>query len=168
MKDKLTADDIVVVAFHDHGTRYIGKIYNDDWMREKGFLDADKTKAIDLVQDHLDKRLMKVAPTDKLSVALELMTKYDISQIPVIDNAKNVGSLDERHIFPDILANQDIKNDDVAKHMKAAFPVVEANTPIEEVSTMITKEIGAVLVKTTNNDDVHIITRHDVIKAVGK
>ena len=168
LKDELKEDDVVVVIMHDSGSRYVGKIFNDDWMRERGFLDADKAKAIDLVQDHLDKRLMKVAPTDKLSVALELMTKYDISQIPVIDNTNNVGSLDERHIFPDILANQDIKNDEVAIHMKEAFPVVEANTPIEEVSTMITKEVGAVLVKTTDNDDVHIITRHDVIKAVGK
>jgi hypothetical protein len=52
MKDRFKEGDVVVVIFHDHGTRYLGKMFNDDWMRDRGFLEEKSPKAIDLIERH--------------------------------------------------------------------------------------------------------------------
>lgn len=167
MKDKYKEGDVVVILFHDHGSRYVGKMFNDDWMKDRGFLvDNQSTTAMDLIQPHKTEKLVTVAPTDTVSMAIEKMKKFDISQIPVQNGEGFVGSLDDSRLFNLLCENSDVKNEKVETVMADPFPEVEGNASMDEVSKKITKENSAVLVRDSNGN-MHIITKHDVIAAIG-
>jgi cystathionine beta-synthase len=83
LKDHFKPEDVVVVLFHDSGSRYVGKMFNDDWMRERGFLEEIKSRRCD--KDHIDKPLIVARTEELVSHAIERMRKYKISQIPVMD-----------------------------------------------------------------------------------
>lgn len=166
MKHMFKKDDVVVVIFHDHGTRYLGKMFNDDWMRDRGFLDVSKPKAIDLVYGHKDKKLITINSDSLIIDAVQLMTKFNISQIPVVDSTGNfVGALNDSNVFAQLILNDKLKQEAVSKVMEKSFPFVDINAPIEEVSKLITRENNAVLIKELSGD-VHIITKHDIINAI--
>jgi len=167
MKGMFKKGDVVVVIFHDHGTRYLGKMFNDDWMRDRHFLEMTKPKASDLVASHKDQKLLTVDVSDTVQKALELMNKYFISQIPVKENGNFVGSLSDSYLFSRLMEDSDIKNQPVQRLMQPAFPVVGEKAPIEEVSKLITKDNNAVLMRDLGGN-VHIITKHDIIEAVAK
>jgi cystathionine beta-synthase len=167
MKDLFKKGDVVVVIFHDHGTRYLGKMFNDDWMRDRHFLEITKPKAIDLVSGHKNLKLITVEESDSIGAAWEVMNKYNISQIPVKRGMDFVGSLSDSYLFTKVLENGDVKNQDVKSIMQAAFPIVGEKAPIEEVSKLITRDNNAVLMKDMGGN-VHIITKHDIIEAVAK
>ena len=86
LKEHFKKDDVVVVLFHDHGSRYVGKMFNDDWMRERGFLEEEVSTAVDLIKDHQDKPLVTIKTEELVSHAIERMRKFQISQIPVVDS----------------------------------------------------------------------------------
>lgn len=166
MKNKFSPDDVVVVLFHDHGSRYVGKMYNDEWMRERGFLEDECSRAIDLVQDHLNLPLVTVRSEELVSHAVERMRKFGISQIPVVDATENfVGSLHDADLFQAYFENKDIYNKPVREFMRAPFPIVSESTPIEEISKLINRDNPAVLVKLLNGKH-QIITKHDIIKSI--
>jgi cystathionine beta-synthase len=167
MKDKFKKGDAVVVIFHDHGTRYLGKMFNDDWMRERHFLEVTRPKAIDLVAGHKNLKLLTVDVNATIAEALNLLTKYNISQIPVKNGKEFVGSLNEGNLFARLVQNSDLKNETVGAVMQPPFPVIGERTPIEEVSKLITKDNNAVLLRDMGGN-VHIITKHDIIEAVAK
>ena len=123
LKDELKEDDVVVVLFHDHGSRYVGKMFNDDWMRDRGFLEEEKTTALDLVQGHLDKHLVTVTPTDPVNHAIQLMHRYKISQIPVLDGSKVVGALTDNNMYGKLLENPELRELPVRNIMEDAFPL---------------------------------------------
>ncbi len=75
MKDMFKGGDVVVVIFHDHGTRYLGKMFNDDWMRDRGFLEIKKPKAIDLIASHKNQKLLTVEADASIADALGMMNK---------------------------------------------------------------------------------------------
>jgi cystathionine beta-synthase len=165
MKGELTKDDVVVVIFHDHGTRYLGKMYNEDWMRDRGFLETVRPKAIDLIRDHIDKPLITVQAEDSLSEAVKRMSKYSISQIPVMKGNEPVGSLSDNQVFAELFSGHHTKDDACHTLMQAPFPVVSPNTPMEDVSRLFSKETSAVLVRDLGGS-LHIITKEDVIRAM--
>ncbi len=167
MKDMFKKGDVVVIIFHDHGTRYLGKMFNDDWMRDRGFLQVSKPKAIDLISSHKGQKLVTVEDSASVSDALALMNKYDISQLPIKKGNDFVGSLDDGYIFSKLIHDNDIKNKKVADIMQKAFPIVEPQTTIDEISKLITKDNNAVLMRDLGGN-THIITKHDVIQAVAK
>jgi len=165
MKHMFKEGDVVVVIFHDHGTRYLGKMFNDDWMRDRGFLEVKKPKAIDLIKNHKDKKLITVSPETPISDAVALMTKFNISQIPVMSGHEIVGSLSDNYVFSQLILNDALKQGNVSTLMQKPFPVVDGNASIEDVSKQITRENSAVLVKDLGGS-VHIITKHDIIEAI--
>lgn len=165
LKEHFGPDDVVVVLFHDSGSRYVGKMFNDDWMRERGFLDEEITKAEDLIKDHKDKPLVIVRTEELVSHAIERLKKYKISQIPVIDSTGFVGSVDETDLFRSYFENKDIAEMPIKEVMGKPYPIVKANAPIEEVSKLISKDNQAVLVE-LENGKFHIITKHDIISSI--
>lgn len=167
MKHLFKPTDVVVVIFHDHGTRYLGKMFNDDWMRDRGFLEIKKPKAIDLITTHKNQKLVTINDNAPISDALNLMNKYGISQVPVIKDGKFVGSLNDNYLFNKLIADNSLKTKTVAELMQAAFPMVDANTPMDEISKLITKENNAVLM-TDLAGTVHIITKHDLILGISQ
>lgn len=167
MKDKFKKDDVVVVIFHDHGTRYLGKMFNDDWMRDRGFLEDTKPKALDLISGHSHQKLLTINVEEKIADAVHLMTKFNISQIPVKKGNEFVGALNDSYVFAQLIADDKLKQQTVDKVMQKAFPFVSMNTSIEDVSKLITKENNAVLLK-DRLGEVHIITKHDIIESISR
>lgn len=163
---KFGPDDVVVVLFHDHGSRYVGKMFNDEWMKERGFLEEKPTVAKDLIKNHINKPLITVKTEELVSHAIERMKAYKISQIPVEDTSGIVGSLDEADLFRAFLENPDIAETPIKDIMGAPYPIVQHHTAIAEVSKFITKENNAVLVDLGDGKH-HIITKHDIISAIG-
>ncbi len=165
LKDKLKKEDVVVVIFNDHGSRYVGKVYNDQWMMERGFLDVKTFK--DIVSGRGSKRLVTIAPTQTVSEAVELMKKYDIEHIPVLNGEGIVGSISEGGLFKKIISNPDIKSQPVKEVMEAPYPMVAYDAPVEKVSGLITKENGAVIAK-DESGNFQILTKYDVIQSLAK
>jgi cystathionine beta-synthase len=165
LKEHFKPDDVVVVLFHDSGSRYVGKMFNDDWMRERGFLEEEITTAEDLIKEHIDKPLVFVRTEELVSHAIERLRKYKISQIPVIDVNGFVGSLDESDLFQAYIVNKDVADKPIREVMGKPFPIVAPNASIEEVSKLINKENQAVLVDLGNGKH-HIITKHDIINSI--
>jgi cystathionine beta-synthase len=168
LKDELKEGDLVVVIFHDHGTRYLGKMYNDEWMLEKGFFDKKGLTAKDLVSGSSKQNLITVEASETLVNAIALMNKMNISQIPVSKDKRIVGSLNENLLYPKIVGNPDVKNATVETVMSPAFPFVDISAPIDSLSAMITDANPAVLVRDFKLDKTYIITRHDIINALTK
>ena len=166
MKDMFKPGDVVVVIFHDHGTRYLGKMFNDDWMRDRGFLEEEKKTALDLIKDHMGKHLVSVSSDTPVSQAILLMNQYNISQIPVMDNNVFVGSLNDNYLFKKLIETPELKELPVRNVMQESFPVVKAETTFENVSKHFQNGVKAVLVN-YDGDKHHIITQQDMIKAIG-
>ncbi len=165
LKDELTEDDVVVVLFHDHGSRYVGKMFNDDWMRDRGFLDEDITTAGDLVAKHGDLPLITLFGEELVSHAIDKMRKHYISQIPVVKDGKFVGSLDDSKVYQLLIDEPGLRDTPISSIMQEPFPIVKADATIEELSKLITKDMTAVLVELPNGQH-HIVTRHDLISAI--
>ncbi len=166
MRSMFKKGDVVVVIFHDHGTRYLGKMYNDDWMRDRGFLENEKPKASKLIEQHKHLPLVTANTTDITHDVIVKMRKYDISQIPVInEKGEFVGSLNDSHVFSLMLEKPELKNEVVEKVIQAPFPFVHPDASLEEVSKLINRDNNAVLVKTLAGA-IHIITKQDIIDAL--
>ena len=165
LKEHFKPDDVVVVLFHDSGSRYVGKMFNDDWMRERGFLEEEVTKALDLIKDHQDKPLIIVRTEELVSHAIERLKKYKISQIPVIDTTGFVGSIDETDLFRSYVEDKNIADKPIKDIMGKPYPIVKASTSMEEISKLINKDNQAVLLELENGKH-HIVTKHDIISSI--
>ncbi|MFM8596100.1 MAG: pyridoxal-phosphate dependent enzyme [Flavobacteriales bacterium] len=165
MKEQLTKDDFVVILFHDHGSRYVGKIFNDDWMRERGFLEENVVTAADLIAKHADKPLVSLYAEELVSHAVAKMRNFGISQIPVMKDNKFVGSIDDSHVYQLLVENPALRDAPISSIMGPAFPVVKASTPVEELCKLINKNTPAVLVELGEGKH-HIVSRYDVISAL--
>jgi cystathionine beta-synthase len=166
LKDHFKDDDVIVVIFHDHGSRYLGKMFNDDWMREKGFLEKSGMTARDLVASGLSGELFAVEETEPVAKAVRLMSQHDFSQISITRDRRLVGSLNESRLYSELVRNPDVKAQPVETIMQPAFPFVDISTPVDLLSTMITPENPAVLVRDFKTDKTFIITRSDVIRVL--
>ncbi|MGB3005022.1 MAG: pyridoxal-phosphate dependent enzyme [Chitinophagaceae bacterium] len=164
LKHRLKKDDLVVCVFHDHGSRYVGKIYNDQWMIERGFLDVKTFR--DVVNARGTKRLITIKATQTVSEAVGLMKKYDIEQLPVMNEEGLAGAISETGLFQKIFDNPEIKNSLIQDVIEPPFPLVTFDTPVERLSHLINKTNGAVLAK-DEGGNYHIVTKNDVIQALG-
>jgi cystathionine beta-synthase len=169
MANRFKKGDVVVVIFHDHGTRYLGKMFNDDWMRDRGFLpSAPKAIALDLVKGHSHLPLVTVKETDTCETAFAIMQKYGISQIPVTNEQKNfTGALEDAGLYAALLKNRDLMQSQVKDVMRKPFPIVSYSDTIDHVSALINKDNNAVLMMDLGGN-WHIITRYDVIGAMSE
>jgi cystathionine beta-synthase len=168
MKDTFKEDDVVVVIFHDHGTRYLGKMYNDDWMRAKGYLDISGFTAKDLVLTSSKSKLLTIESSKTVDEAIKMMSQHDISQMPVTHQGRIVGSINEDHLFDLVVQNPQVKMATVENIMLPALPFVDISTPIDSLSKMIAQNNTAVMVRDFKTDENFIITKHDVVNALTK
>lgn len=166
LKDKLTKDDVVVVVIHDHGSRYVGKIYNDDWMRERGFLDTE-LRVRDVLARKKDKQFITIAVTDTVRNALKLMKQHDISQLPVTgENEAIVGAITESSVLSFLLENPiEHAEATVEAIMSEPFPEVSEELPFSQLSKYFSRTTPALLAK-DRAGSVHILTQYDIIQAV--
>lgn len=165
LKASLKPTDVVVVIFHDHGSRYVGKIYNDQWMLERGFLDVKTVK--DVVNGRRNQPLVTISADEKVSEAIARMKKYDIEHIPVEQGGDIIGSISENGLFNRLIDDANLKDALIRQVMQSPFPLVSQDTPIEKLSVYINRENGAVLTKDDSGNH-HIVTKYDIIQALGR
>ncbi len=165
LKSRLKPSDLVVCIFHDHGSRYVAKIYNDQWMMERGFMDVKTFR--DIINGMGTKRLITVDPGQTVAAAFDLMKKYDIENLPVKNGEGLVGSISESGLFNKIFGNPEIRNQTVQTVLEPPYPIVSFDTPIERLSSLINKENGAVLGK-DETGNYHIVTKYDIIHSLSK
>ena len=165
LKDYFKKEDVVVVLIHDHGSRYMGKIYNDSWMRERGFIE-EELRVKDVIASKEDKRFITVKKTDTVHQVFQLMKDNDISQLPVMEDQKIVGSIIESNVLAFLLENplqHSLKSID--QIMGDPFPIVEEDLPCRNLSRYISKMIPAVIAK-DKAGSLHVLTQYDIIQAV--
>ena len=163
LKNRLKKDDLVVCIFHDHGSRYVAKIYNDQWMMERGFLDVKSFR--DIVNSRGVYPLITLSPDQTVGEAVDRMKELHIENIPVLQNGIPVGAVSESGLFNYMLGNgADIRNKKIQEVIEAPYPLVAFDTPVERISSLISKENGAVLAK-DDSGNFHIVTKYDVLQS---
>ena len=166
LKDHFSKDDVIVVIFHDHGSRYLAKMFNDEWMRAKGFLEVTGMTARDLVALGVSGELYAIEAARPVEDAIRIMSDHDFSQISVTRGGRVIGSLNESHLYNEVMRHHDVKHQPVEAIMLPAFPFVDISTPVQLLSTMITPENPAVLVRDFKTEKTFIITRSDIIRVL--
>ena len=167
-KENLKEDDVMVILLPDHGTRYLGKVYNDNWMKDHGFLESRKfATAKDIIESRNESAQLKTIQQDlKVGEAIVTMNQNGIDQVPVV-NAKGefVGSLNDTKVLKSLLENPEIKNSPVSEIMDEPFQFVGMDNTVDVLSSLIRKHASALLVRDENNQ-VHIVTQSDLLMAI--
>lgn len=166
LQDKFTKDDIVVVIFVDHGTRYLGKIFNPEWMLKMGYIDKSGLTARDLIPAGQAGELVSVDLHTTVSEALHIMMEHDFSQLPVTHDGRITGAISENHLFEAVVGDPEIKSMPVGECMGPAFPFVDISAPVDTLITMMQENNEAVLVRDFKVDKTYIITRYDIMDAL--
>ena len=164
MKDMFKEGDVVVVVFPDHGTRYLGKMYNDDWLRDRGFLKDGKLTAHDIIAKKESTEIVTIDVDKTVLEAINTIKSLNISQIPVTQKGMVIGKITESDILDALLENPSLKSQPIKNITTAPFPFVDLNTSIDRISAMINKDNIAVLVE--DNGKIEIITQYDIINAI--
>lgn len=159
-------DETAVVVFIvcDTGEHYLSKHHSDEWLKEKRLLEPQRmtaglisgTKPVNAPQS-----LVSVAPPDKLSEALAQMNELGLTQIPVLEEGRPVGSLRENRVLAKVVRNRHLLDAPVSEVMEASFPTVDVDASAQEVTHQL-QTSPAVLVEEYGRI-VGIITRHDVL-----
>jgi cystathionine beta-synthase len=166
--DESAAPAVFVVLLPDTGYRYLSKTYNDNWMRDHGFLrrqpDVTVQRVLSCRQRH--RTVVSVAPTDTLGTAIERMNRDGISQLPVIEGDAIVGSLTETVILNRLIEHPNAREVPVREVMDKPFPVVPRSLHLDHLSAYLEEGPGAVLVEAEDPGEFDIITKSDLISAL--
>src|SRR5665213_3443482 len=164
MKNRFKEGDVVVIIFPDHGSRYMGKMYNDDWLRDRGFLKDEKMTARHIIQKKENQQIITIDCEKTVLEAINTIKSLNISQIPVTQQGMVIGKITESDILNSLIENPSIKSQPIKNITTAPFPFVDLNTSIDKISAMINKDNIAVLVEA--NGEIEIITQYDIINAI--
>ena len=166
-RENLRSENVMVVILPDHGTRYLGKIYNDDWMQARGFVEEREFKtASDILNcRNNNTRLTTIDKNATVAEAIKLMTSHSISQLPVTDGEQFVGSLIDSRLLAKMISDATLSNKRVVEIMDKPFQFVSVDNTLDVLSSVINKENPAVMVR-DEHKVVHIITEHDILKAM--
>ena len=165
LKDWFKKDDVVVIIFPDHGSRYMGKMYNEDWLRERGFLKDEKLTARDILKKKVRQEIVTIDCEKSVLEAINVIKSLNISQIPVTQKGMVIGKVTESNILDALLENPALKSYPVQTITTAPFPFVDLNSSIDKISALINKENIAVLVE-DESGKIEIITQYDIINAI--
>ena len=163
----LKKGDTMVIILPDHGTRYLGKIYNDSWMKDHGYLEKREfATASDILKARNGQdELVAVSTETTVGEAIKMLNQKGISQIPVRDEDSFVGSLTDSKLLHHLIDNPEIRNKPVSEVMDKPFQFVSIHDTLDVLSSMLDKENKALLVRDRLNQ-VHIITRADLLVAM--
>ena len=167
--EKLTEDDIVVVLLPDNGNKYLSKIYNDDWMRENGFLVSERInlKYILEAKSSVIPRIVSVDLNATIRKAFDIIKQYNISHLPIFSDGKNIGTLSESKVLSSILDKTVSFDDSVKKIIDSPLPETHFNQDISVAIELLTRKEPAVLV-TDGSNPIGIITRFDILEYLKK
>lgn len=155
---------LVVVLFPDSGRSYLTKMYNDDWMRDNGFLEKGIGRAIgDVVFHKKTQRMLFVGPNDTVKAAIRIMERYDISQMPVISGRKILGSVSERQLLTGLYEKSIGPTNHIATVLDPRITIVPHTESIDRVSQLLTRETF-VMVVGADKHPLGVVTRINLIE----
>ncbi|MCC5921103.1 MAG: cystathionine beta-synthase [Cyclobacteriaceae bacterium] len=168
-KEHLQEDDMMVIILPDHGTRYLGKIYNDNWMKDHGFTEE---KTYSTAREIISTRngsaeLFTISEEMKVEDAIRLLNEKGVSQVPVVRGEEYVGSITDSALLRKMIENPDIRSELVKTVMEEPLKFVAADSSLDVLSSMLEKENRALLVRDSGGK-TQIITRHDLLMALSK
>ena len=166
LAEHFRAGDVVVVIFPHPGSRYLGKMFNDEWKRPQRVPEVSGMTARDLVALGVSGELYTIEAARPVEEAIRVMSEHDFSQICVTKAGRIVGSLNESHLYEEFVRDPQCKSQPVEVIMQPAFPFVDASTPVQFLSTMITPEQPALLIRDFKTQKTFIITRSDIIRVL--
>jgi cystathionine beta-synthase len=166
-KGNLRKNDLMVILLPDHGTRYLNKVYNDNWMKDHGFLEE---RSFGTARDIVARRngrdsLFTVSKNSKIGEAISILNREGIDQVPVIENSEFVGSVAASSLLEKVIADPGITTKQVGEVMDKPMQFVALDSTLDVLSSLLNKESKALLVR-DENEKVHIITQHDILKAM--
>lgn len=164
--DHLKKDDVMVILLPDHGTRYLAKIYNDQWMKDHGFLERSFATAKDIIATRNGKdSLFTVSKASKIADAIVIMNREGVDQVPVVEGKEFVGSVASSALLQKMIFDPQLKDKSVGEVMDKPMLFVAFDSTLDVLSSLLNKDNKALLVR-DEKENVHIITQHDVLKAI--
>lgn len=166
--DEVDPEDVIVIILPDSGFRYLSKTYNDNWMRNHGFQESKPDLTVNqvLTTRRIGGKIFSASPDDTLGEVIKMMADEGISQMPVIEGQRVVGSLTESVILNRLIENPDAREQNVREIMGEPFPVVPRSLHLEHLSAYLEQGAGAVLVEPDDGKTFEIITKSDLISAL--
>jgi cystathionine beta-synthase len=169
---QLTEHDLMVIFIADAGLRYLSKVYNNEWMRDNRYLDSPFRASVAQVVGAKQAKgrsrpLLTVAPSETVVQALERMQTNDVSQLPVFEDGRPIGAIYEDAVLNLALEGRDLKKLVVREVMAEPIPVLQANTPFDQVTACITQDCPAVFVD-MGNGHYEILTKYDLVHAIAR
>jgi cystathionine beta-synthase len=166
-RKNLTEKDMMVILMPDHGTRYLNKIYNDNWMKDHGYLEEREfATARDILRKQGNhQRLVTIDVDLTIEEAILVMSQEGISQVPVTRGEQIIGTVTDSRILKNLIENPGISKEKVQEIMDDPLPFVAMDNTVDVLSSLIDKKVSAVLVRDENNQ-THIITQHDILLAM--
>lgn len=165
-REHLKQDDLMVIILPDHGTRYLGKIYNEAWMKSHDYLDEGAMiTAAQILAQKSPAALITLSADQSLAEAVGIMQTTQVSQIPVKKDGEIIGSLNESRVLGAMLEDPSMKEAAVAQLMSDPLPFVLGSTRLDVISKMINKDNPAVLVK-LEDGSTDIISNYDLIQTL--
>jgi cystathionine beta-synthase len=168
-QDHLKRGDIMAIILPDHGTRYLAKVYNDNWMKDHGYLESREfATAKDIIRNRENAvKLITIKESETVGEAIARLSKSGISQVPVTDGEHIIGSLTDATLLKQFIEDPAIRNKPVSEVMDPPFTFVGLDNTIDVLSSLINKQNSALLVR-DENDAVQIITQADLLMAISR
>ncbi|ADR20805.1 cystathionine beta-synthase [Marivirga tractuosa] len=165
-EEHLKEDDVMVIILPDHGTRYLGKIYNDDWMKDHGFIENnDYATAKNIVKKRSSSyKLISIDSDQKIGEVVKLLDELSISQLPVTKAGEFVGSISDTQLLNRLVENPELKSKPISEIMDNPFKFIALNTTVDTISSMMNHGDKALMVLDEKNE-AHIITKQDLLMA---
>lgn len=161
LKDEFSKDDVVVVLFHDSGSRYVGKIFNDLWMQEKGYILPENNTAYDFVK-HRTQPMIHAKTQELVGHAVDRMRKFNSLYLPVFDASKMVGSLSFNDLFLALQQNAEIEKMPIENFMKTPYAVVPKSISKNELLKSFNENQEAILIEIESNK-YQLLTKQEVL-----
>ncbi|MEZ4415393.1 MAG: pyridoxal-phosphate dependent enzyme [Gemmatimonadota bacterium] len=160
-------DAFLVTVLCDWGEHYLTKLFDDDWMRDNGFLERTSRSVADLMgrRNGGAPALLSAQPGTAVRMALSTMSSHDISQLPVLEGGECVGSAIEATLLARVLEDPKVLDQPVGDLMEPPFPVVDELAPLDVVTRLLARENPAVLIRRGGEVDA-ILTRHDLVRSL--
>ncbi len=168
--DRFKEEDVVVVLLPDSGERYLSKIYNDDWMRENGFLTPERISVRYLLESKkkTTQTLLAIDPVATVRKAIDLIREHDVSQLPVMDGGTSVGAVHDHELMTAVMEHPEVVDSAVSTVMGPGFPVVDIDALIDDVIALMTSKRNAAVLVREQQQFCGILTRYDVIEFMRK
>lgn len=168
-RQNLKEEDVMVIILPDHGTRYLGKIYNDAWMKNHGYLgEGNFANARDIItRRNGNSSLETIDINATIGEAIAKFNKMGVSQLPVVEKNQFVGSITDAKILNRLIEEPGLKSSLIKDVMDKPFQFVGLDNTVDVLSSLMNKENKALLVRDDKNE-VHIITQQDLLMAISR